>query len=301
MVSSRDWTTPPPFTPLPYRLRDAASGPDQFVGHQKLGYMYQPDDCNLPNEYRTACEAEAGPEKEPTGGANWRGGDPFVLYTWLDCTLVGQDYEQLRQRTENAHANNVQTMVEEIFWTGGTQANVAYPHLAANAEVTDVVGGSTVTLQTSATTITGTFDIVEAIGLLEGAMAECYGGTPFIHMPRTALAHMAANHLVVQKNNRLLTPGGSVIVAAPGYPGTSPAGAEPATGRTWIYATGSVKWMQSDVKFTARDVRQALGRSTNTPVLVAEQWFGLAWDCCHFAIDVSLGGVVTGAVNSAGG
>lgn len=289
----RDWTTPPPFTPLPFRLRDAASGPEQFTGHQKLGYQYLPDDCNLPSEYRTACSSEAGPAKEPTGDSNWRAGDPFVLYTWLDCTLVGAGvgtdaYEEIVRRTRAAHTNNVQTMVEEIFWTGGTQPNVAYPHLAADAVVSETVGGSTVTLQTSAVTITGTHTIVNAIARLEQAMGECYGGTPFIHMPRQALAHMAAEHLVIQKNNRLITPGGSVIVAAPGYPGTSPAGAAPADGRTWMYATGSVKWMQSDMKFTARDVKQALYRATNSPVLVAEQWFSLAWDCCHFAIDVDL-------------
>lgn len=307
VVSQRDWATPPKFYPLPYRLLDSADGPETLTGHQKLGLMFQSDDCSSPNEAVTACSVEFGAAKLATAGPNWRGANPFVLYTWLDCGLVslgGTQAEataELKRRTLAAHRNNYQTIVEEIFWTGG--AHTTHPHLAANAAVTEVSGGSTVVLQTAATlSVTSgnaVRDPVEAIGALEEAMAGCYGGTPFIHMPRAGIAALTANRLVEAKGQRLVTKAGSVIVAAPGYPGTSPAGAAPTAGTTWVYATGSVKAWQSEPVWTARDAREFLGRNINDTVLILEQWFALAWDCCHFAIQMDLGGVIDGAPFSA--
>jgi hypothetical protein len=215
---------------------------------------------------------------------------------------MGQDEnaeEKLRAKTLAAHNNNVQTTVENVFWSGGLYNT--YPHLAYNgATVTEVSGGSTVTLQTSATvTVTGAFDIVEAVGILEYNIGQCYGGRPTLHMSQMGLAHMAANHLLEAKNGKLYTPSGSLVVGAPGYLRTGPDGTAPAGNGFWIYATGAVKWWQSDVQFMARDIQETLLRTVNDTVLIAEQWFALGWDCCHYAIQVSGGGVITGSPNSA--
>lgn len=260
--------------------------------------MYTPDDCSLPLETTTDCVSGIGAAKEATGSIETRGADSFAVYTWLDCGLVSVGEDELKTRTLAAHENNAQTVVERVFWTGGTFNTVQ--HLAEDTAITETVGGSTVNLQTAATVlVTGAVDVVEAIGRLEQAMAECYGGTPLIHVPRGVTSHLAAHHQVTARGPRLLTANGSVVVPAPGYPGTSPAGVTPTAGTTWLYATGSVKMLQSKVQFTARDARELLGREINNTVLIAEQWFSLMWDCCHFAIPVSLGGVVTGTWNSA--
>lgn len=274
-------------------------GPHPFTGHQKLGLMFSPDDCSVPVEVSTTCVTGFGPEKEPTGEIPWRGVNPFVVMSWIDCSMVGTPYEQLRDRTQRAHVNNVQTRVEETFWTGG--AYTTYPHLAYDGvEITEVAGGNVVVLQTAATIVTaGVYDVVEGVGLLEEAMGDCYSGTPILHMTQDVIAHLDYAHLIEVKNGKIVTKNGSLVAAAPGYAGTSPAGATPTPGTTWIYATGSVKLWQSEINFTARDAREVLQRDINGTVLVAEQWFGLGWDCCHFAINVSLGGLITGTRASA--
>lgn len=298
MVSLRDWAEPPIFTPPPYRLVDAVDGPHPFAGHQKLGITFTPDDCSLPLQTTTACVTGVGATKTATGGIASRATDTFAVYTWLDCGLVSVGEAQLRARTEAAHKNNAQYVVERVFWTGGDYATSQ--HLAEDRAITETVGGSVISLQTAATTIvTGAVDVVEGISRLEQAMADCYGGTPLIHVPRGVVAHLAANHLLVAKGPRLTTPSGAIVVPGLGYPGTSPAGATPTAGTTWLYATGSVKMWQSEPFFTARDARELLGRSINNTVLIMEQRFALGWDCCHFAIPVSLGGVITGTFNSA--
>ena len=294
----RDWAKPPVFIPLQYRLVDAVDGPHPVTGHQKLGLMYAPDDCSFPLETSTDCITGVGAAKEATGGISNRATDTFAVYTWVDCGLAGVGETELRRRTEAAHKNNAQYVVERVFWTGGDFATSQ--HLAEDTPITESVGGSTVSLQTAASVIvTGAVDVVEAISRLEQAMADCYGGTPLIHVPRGVTAQLAAQHQVSAKGSRLVTANGSIVVPAPGYPGTSPAGVAPTAGTTWLYATGNVKMWQSELMWQARDTRELLGRTINDTVLIVEQRFALGWDCCHFAIPVSLGGVVSGTFNSA--
>lgn len=298
MVSVRDWASPPAFTPLPYRLMDAVDGPHPFTGHQKLGLQFTPDPCSFPIETTTTCVSGIGATKQATGSIPNRGTDAFAVYTWLDCSLVGLGEEKLRQITTAAHQNNVQYVVERVFWTGGSF--VTSQHLAEDVPITETVGGSTVNLQTAASVIvTGAVDVVEGISRLEQAMADCYGGTPMIHVPRGVVPHLAANHQINAKGAKLTTVNGSIVVSGLGYPGTSPAGVVPTAGTTWLYATGSVKMWQSELIWQAHNARELLNRNVNDSVLIVEQWFSLAWDCCHFAIPVSLGGVITGTFNSA--
>ena len=301
MVSQRDWVSPPRFEPLQYRLRDAVDGPHPYTGHQKLGVQFTPDACSLPLETSSTCVSGIGAVKSTTGSIPNRGADSFVVYTWLDCSMVGLGYEELKARTLRAHANNAQTIVEYVFWTGGAFNTVQ--HLAEDTAITETVGGSTVNLQTAATVIvTGAVDVVEAIARLESSMGVCYGGTPLIHVPRMATAHLAANHLLKEKGPLLRTAGnGSIVIPAPGYTGSAPTGILPPVGSgiRWFYATGSVKMLQSEPMITAGSASEILGRSTNDSVLIVEQRFTFMWDCCHFAIPVYLGGVITGTVRSA--
>lgn len=300
MVSQRDWTTPPKFEPLQYRLLDAVDGPYPFPGHTKLGANYTPDVCSMPLETSTLCATgTTGVTKTPTGSIPNRGTDSFVIYSWLDCALVGSDPAELEARLRAGHANNAPTVVEKIFWNGSAyDSNVQ--HLAANTAITETVGGSFISIQTAAQVITGTYDVVEAIGLLEEAMAGCYGGTPIIHVPRRTPPHLNANYLIKEKGSQLRTIGNnSIILAAPGYTRVGPDGTTPAAGIVWFYATGSIKAWRTDVQIFADVPREYVGRGTNDTTLIAEQRFMFGWDCCHFAIQVNLGGVITGAVGSA--
>ena len=297
MVSMRDTTSPPAFQPLQTRLQDAVDGPYPFTAHTKLGAQYLPDACVFPLQTSAACVTGVGATKIAQSGVNWRATDPFIVYTWLDCPLVGSDPDEVRERIRVAHEHGAPTVVETVFWTGG-DFNVSQ-HLAEDTPITEVSGGSIVTLQTGATTITGTYDVVEAVGVLEETMASCYGGTPLIHVPRGATAHLVNSQIVREQGPKLVTVGNkSVVIPAPGYKRTGPDGAQAPAGHAWFYATGAVKMWKSSLEFYTRDVREFLKRDTNDVVLVAEQRFMLGWDCCHYAILVKLGGVISGAVAS---
>lgn len=294
MVSQRDWGSPPTVEPLKYNLLSAAER-DTFSGHQKLGVQFLPSYCGPALSLDAVCVSGSGIDTTKTpnpGGVPTRASDPFIVYAWIDCGFVGMEYDELLQRTRTALDAGASYAVERVFWTGGFTLGPGSvsPHLAANTPIVEVVGGSTTYLQTAATVITGSYNVVSGIAALEQAMANCYIGTPFIHVPRVATAFIADHHMFKDTSGpRLLTAGNeSVVVPGAGYANTGPDGTPAAPGTAWFYATGKVKYYEGETIDTARTPAQALVRSTNDVVLVLERRYVVEWDCCHFAVNVTL-------------
>lgn len=284
-TNQRDWAEAPAFTPLPHTLLDV-SPPVAFQGHQRLGVIYQVNSCATPLEYNVACVTGTGAAKSPTADVLYRAADPFVVYSWLPCTFVGEAPDKLKADTLAAHQDNVQRVVGSIFWTGGSTPTSQ--KLASNTTSTIVSGGSEIVLQTAATIVSGgSLDVVTGLGQLEANMAGCYGGVPWIHVPRQVIALMASLHLLSERDGALYTVGGSRIVAYSG-PNTGPDGTEAPAGFAWLYATSPVKVWAGPVRWTADTPAEILRRDINGTVLIAEQRFAAGWGCCHFATLVTL-------------
>jgi hypothetical protein len=132
-------------------------------------------------------------------------------------------------------------------------------------------------------------DVVEALGLLEGQLAACYGGVGVIHVPRMAIPHLAWGMQVIQSNTQLHTPNGNILAAYSSNNTEGPSGAAPAAGQTWIYGTG-MPMIRRSAPFVTQ-LRESLDRSENSMVMLAERTYDIGWDCCHFAAQVSLPGV----------
>ncbi len=304
MVSIRRLVAPPTFTPAGYGLLSVAELADDTADpHWRNGVEYQPVYCGTALNTAAVCVTGGLDKPALPGGRPIRAADPFAVYAWLNCAPVGYTPQEWQALTVQALTNNETAAVEAAFWTGAVSGGTLYPHLAANAAVTEGASGATqvVTLQTAAqilVTGTGTVDIVEGIGLLEGAIGACYGGVPVLHVPRAAVAAMAAWGLVIRDGPRLRTPTGALVAAGIGYPGTSPSGQAPAPGTAWLYATGAVKYWRGPVETTGVNPAEWLGRARNEQVLIAERTYVIGWDCCHVAVPVSLGGQITGTVGT---
>lgn len=279
---------PAAFTALPYGLWDTIQTPSPDGVHWQQGVTWT-ERCPTGDTTYDECLAVTGtgaPPEPPAKTANVdqssRGATPFTVYAEFDCSPVGLgDAQSIAQ---DALARVEQLQVEEAFWTGvaGGQA-VVFPHLAANAQVLD----GEVVLQSVATpTVTGA-DVAHALGVLEQQLADCYAGQGLIHVPRSALATLAAWNLIEQRDGGLFTPGGNRIVAGGGYSGTGPDGTTPADGTTWIYATGAAWGYRSDVYFS--QVRDSLNRSSNTLRLLAERNYLIGFECCLLAAHIVLG------------
>lgn len=286
---------PPTFTSLPFGLLNALatevrSPVDQ---HWRTGVTWRSlcaqadttfDECFAVSGTAGAAPPPPGPKSE-TAEIEYRGATPFTVYVEIDCSAPGF-WDDAQNLTEQAFARAEEHEIETAFWTGlANGRRVVFPHLAANVEILDNRG---ITLQTAATVIaTGTPGLLEGLGELEGALADCYHGVGYIHVPREVIPFLADRMNLIQEGPRYRTPNGNVVVPGSGYANTSPAGVAAAEDTAWIYATGGIFIYRSAIDTTPPI--STLDRSSNLVSVIAERTYVVGFECCHLAVNVSLG------------
>ena len=289
MAGVRPIVNPPAFAPLPYGLWDAAEHPT-LPAHWQQGVTWI-DRCPVGDTTYDECLTVTGagsPPEPPAKTDNvvqeFRGATAFTVFAEFDCSPVGLSdaatiAEESLSRIEHAQ-------VEAAFWTGaaGGQPGIVLPHLASDAEVLDSNG---IVLQTVATVAVTGGDVATVLGLLEDALDDCYGGEGVVYIPRFALPTFVASLLVQVVDGVLRTMSGNRVVVSGDFPGTSPAGASPAAGTSWIYATGPLFAYRSEV--FATQTRESFDRAENTMKMIAERTYVLGFSCCLIAALVDLG------------
>ena len=296
MAGPRLIVNPPAFTPSPYGLLSVAQQVNtDGTPHWQNGVTWQTR-CLVPMGRSTYDECivvtgSGGAPPEPATKTDmvdlgYRGSTPFTPYAKFDCSLSGME-DALKIATD-ALAQSESWQVERAFWTGFIDGRqVVFPHLAATADVLDA---QSIKLQSAASiVVTGSaVDVATGLGLLESALADCYNGVGVIHVPVKLLPTLQAYSLVTSQNGKLRTLNGNLVAAGGGYPGTSPSGAAPTAGESWMYATGAVFMYRGDVQIPSDKV-SSINRTTNTREMIAERTYVLGWDCCHHAVLVDLG------------
>lgn len=302
MAGARQIINGPEFTPLPNFLWDAAQHPSTDGPHWQQGVTWQ-ERCGGAGTLYDECIAVTGTGGAPAAQASLtanvtqtnRGATPFTVYAEFDCSPVGQGLSEadLRGKAEEALARMEGYQVSRAFWTGvagranSTEQTTVYPHLAEDTALDDPSG---IRLQTAASPlVTGGDDAAGVLGQLESSLAACYGGQGVIHIPYAALPTFAARGLVKQDSpgGPVYTLAGNRVVPGSGYTGSSPAGAAPAAGTSWIYATGAVFGLRSEV--FAPPFPQNFDRAENTVRYLASRTYLFGFECCHLAALVTLG------------
>ena len=289
MAGARQIVDPPAFTLLPYGLWDAVEQRSPGNPHWQQGVTWIercPDGGTTYDECLSVTGTGAPPEpgaKADNVDQTDRGATPFTIFTEFDCAPVGlRDAETV---ASDALARIEQQQVEAAFWTGtvGGQT-VAFPHLAADAEVFD---SQQIVLQPTATTCVTGVDAAHALGALEDCLADCYAGQGVIHIPRIALPTLSAWGLVQARDGALFTTAGNRVVVGGGYTGTGPDGTSPAAGSTWMYATGALFGYSGDER--KHSPRDSIDRSANTMRMIAERTYVIGFECCLLAAHFELG------------
>lgn len=301
--------TPPSYVPSRYGLLSVAQQPPD-TARWRMGFMRDGADCMEAVSMQGMPCVTGATTPQVTGAAPFPQSDSFVIAAWRPCTLVGSDdVEELQATTEAVLTNGEGRALERVAMRGLTTTGVTvYPHLAADTAVSGTPwnsqpSGNRPQRQTAATSVTSAaVDVVEGLGLLEGYLAECYGGEGVIHVPRQALAHLGAYNLVDRDGQQLRTLGGN-LVAAYSAPRQfyAPAGTVAADGQAWLYATGAVYVWRSPIQRNANATAEFIGvaGAKNDNYYVAYRTYAWSWDCCHLAAQVTLGGVVGGTAGGA--
>lgn len=278
--------TPVGFDPLPYGLLTVAKPVPSGDAHWRQGITYQTRCINDGATTFSDCYPVSGSPvpgtKEPTEYQDLRGASSFTVRTLFECAPIG--LEDAATVAEDALAQTEQFQVEFAFWTGfaDDQANIVFPHLAAQTELVD----AGVVMQTVPVTGTAT-DVACGIGYLEEQLGLVYAGRGVIHVPSVALATLKAWDLVTERDGALFSPAGHRYAVGVGYPGTGPNADAIGQCDAWLYATGPVFAYKGAVKVF--DLKESIDRSSNTIQMHAERTWLLSWSCGHAAVNVTLG------------
>lgn len=299
MPNGRLVIEPPQFTPSPYGLLTVATDVTAIVGdsHWQAGVTWRSLCANGAATFDECLavtgtgELPAPAPKEATGEYQFRGATPFTVYSRLDCSPVGS-WNTIVNDARDALTRTEGWVVERAFWTGiaadrdAAAPVVVHPHLAADTELLDPNSDEPeVILQPAATEVLETaVDIVTGLGALEQALGNCYQGVGVIHVPVNLLPQLVAWNLVTLRNGRYITDNGHLVAAGAGYDGSAPDGT-PANATTWMYATGAVFYLRSDV--IAFDRPSTMDREVNTMEVLAERNYVVGWDCCLLAVPIT--------------
>jgi hypothetical protein len=279
----------PAFTPLPYGLWDTAQHP-AAPAHWQQGVTWI-DRCPTGDTTYDECLTVTGtgeappapPAKTDNVVQTLRGATAFTVFAEFDCSPVGLTDAATVAADSLARVEHSQ--VEAAFWTGTAGGRtVVFPHLAANAEVVDSSG---IVLQQTATVAVTGDDVAVSLGQLEHQLDQCLSAEGVIHIPRFALPTFTANFLVTEVNGQLRTQSGNLVVVSGDYTGSSPAGAAPAAGTAWVYATGPLFAYRSEV--FATQVPESFDRAENTVKMIAERTYVVGYSCCLLATLINLG------------
>lgn len=294
-IKPRTYVPAPAFTPKPFGLLSSLNAVIRSPSdpHWQAGVIYE-SICAIGNTTYDECFSVSGtggsvapvappPSKIATTEFTLRGATPFTVFVQMDCSAPGF-WDRSLDSINSAFTQSEQWQVERAFWTGlaGGQP-VVYPHLAANVDVWD----GNVLLQSSV--VTGTADVVgvvEGIGVLESALANCYDGVGVLHVPAVLGPALANATLLIREGSYYRTPSGNIIVLGDGYTGSSPDGIE-SPDSVYVYATGAMMIYRSPT-YTINGA-DAFDRADNTLKPIVERNYLLGWDCCHVGVNISLG------------
>jgi hypothetical protein len=301
---------PPARMPNPYGLLAVVQTRDDTDPHWRAGVKWQ-DFCDAGGTTYDLCVAQSNnlpvtgvASKAATNTLGIYGATAFDVYTEVDCSAPGfwdNPERTPAQLIERVLVENESFQVERAFWTGTAAGQtVVYPHLAATTALVDSGAGlAGTTLQMAATQLnSGTpLDQVEAMAVLEAAMAACMNTVGVIHMPIALIPIMAQWNQIVRDGPRYRTFNGNLVAAGYGYPGTSPAGAV-TSNALWMFGTGPVFAYRGGISVLGRPVEQ-FDRSVNTMKVIAERPWLFGYDCCLIGVAVTTGGAIAGTAGAA--
>lgn len=183
----------------------------------------------------------------------------FTVYLVGQCTSVsiGPDSTYWTDRLQLAFQAVEAEAVERVFATGdGNPAFGPYLH-DANLKILDGTGVSP----------------VEGLAALEQEIAD-KGGGGIIHATPAVATYWAALFLVTSRNGVMYTQLGTRVAVGAGYIGIATAsGAH----EEWAYATGPVEFTRDQTVVIPADYSQALDRSNNDVLYIAEREYVLNW------------------------
>jgi len=190
--------------------------------------------------------------------------DVFHVYGSHSCTPVGHTPEYVQQRAQEHLQAREEAFAEQAIWTGDLYEDPDGQNGFAEG-ATEVITGES---------------LARSIAALEQWIAQTYGSQGVLHMTREAALLGIGAQVLTVVGNVLRTGLGTPVVAGAGYPGTGPAGEDPAADATYIYVTPGLLGYRSEIFGGADPVQAGFNKDNNDMNAVAERTYSIGWDPC---------------------
>lgn len=206
-------------------------------------------------------------------------GNPVVVQAFEQCSAMGSR-DGRRKRAADRLAVVEGPAIAREFWTGELADAAGFtvnPRLAeATPEATDINAAAAVSP-------------LEALALLEDALADMLGGVPgVIHGTRAAITHMLDVGSIEASGDLLVSKFGTRLVGDAGYPGTGPDGTAADAGEAWLYGTARPTILLSaPVVLPDEGAAEAVDRDTNVITYQAERGFLTLLECGIVAVRIA--------------
>lgn len=263
----RKLVNPIPGTPSPYGL---LGGCVQVVTvsdqHELNGTEFLPMSCATAHPWVDPCVDPTAPAAtkvfDRPGLCQF---DPITVYSGATCSTFGLSYEEGQQRAlEQLHMGE-QRALEEHFM----------------AKLCDMAQG------TDLTPSTGAVSTAQGVAILEGWLAETYGGQGIIHVPAAAAALFGCCNVVTRTSDDRCpeTLMGNGVVFGAGY-NTNVGGTgciQAPVGEAYLYVTGPVRVRRDTPQLVPSSEAESVRYSTNDRYALAESTFVVETACCEAA------------------
>lgn len=215
---------------------------------------------------------------------------PFLGILFNECSTFGWEAANYVGRVQELFEAWESAIVEYETWTGKSIQHGTDDFGQNAPDPKSWLASDNATIVSS-----DALEPTVAVAALEDAMTACGGAGGMIHMAASSVEMLQARGLLVADRNILKTVLGTTVVPGQGYPGTSPAGADPAAGETWVYATGPMRYYRTPKivilpgSYGEALVRFEDGGIANSLRFTAERAYLVDFDrCCHFAVNMAL-------------
>lgn len=191
--------------------------------------------------------------------------DPVTVYAGVTCSTFGLSHEEGQAWALEQLRLGEQRALEDFY-----QRYV----LSAYAVGNDL------------TPVAGALNVTAALGVLEGWLAQNYGGRGVVHIPTGAASMFSRDHLTdfPDEDQAPATLAGNCLVIGGGYMANiGPGGAVAPSGEMWLYITPPVR-VRRDVPFLAPGSEAlSVNTTTNDRLIQAETTFVPETRCCTAA------------------
>jgi hypothetical protein len=266
--------------------------------HWVTGFQYETENCGFNASIQPIC-APGDPDIElfdTSNGPNYLGNMPFSIKVEDTCLTVGWS---VTDRTAKAlrKLDLVTQKALEMELAIGSHAGLYGGFIGTGtSETADTNARQYLANPDTVQELgTGTVSLGLGLALLEQALADCGAGSRgVIHVPRDAASLLDTHVQPDDDDKQLLTKNNhNWVISGSGYTGAGPGDQERDQPLTpWIYATGPIVVHLGAPEVITPRLADQVNVRTNEMTVVAVKPAAVYWDgCCHFGVQVNLGGV----------